>query len=128
MGTTIYLITPPFTQLNTPYPATAYLKGFLNTRSISSFQSDLGIEVINALFSKKGLRRLFDEINKTNQISLSDNAQRIIALQDHYIRTIDPVIEFLQGNNSSTGHLIAGRNFMAGGSGGCTRDLGHSSS
>jgi hypothetical protein len=27
----LLLITPPFTQLNTPYPATAYLKGFLNT-------------------------------------------------------------------------------------------------
>jgi hypothetical protein len=25
----VLLVTPPFTQLNTPYPATAYLKGFL---------------------------------------------------------------------------------------------------
>lgn len=50
----ILLVTPPFTQLNTPYPATAYLKGFLNTKKISSFQSDLGIEVILEIFSKKG--------------------------------------------------------------------------
>ena len=28
---TVLLITPPFTQLNTPYPATACLKGYLNT-------------------------------------------------------------------------------------------------
>ncbi len=27
MPTKTLLITPPFTQLNTPYPATAYLKG-----------------------------------------------------------------------------------------------------
>ena len=31
LNATIFLFTPPFTQLNTPYPATAYLKGFLNT-------------------------------------------------------------------------------------------------
>ena len=48
----LLLITPPFTQLNTPYPATAYLKGFLNTKFISSFQMDLGIEVILELLSE----------------------------------------------------------------------------
>ena len=56
----VFFITPPFTQLNTPYPATAYLKGFLNTKKISSFQMDLGIEVITALFSKESLTELFD--------------------------------------------------------------------
>ena len=55
----VLLITPPFTQLNTPYPATAYLKGFLNTRSILSQQCDLGIETILALFSSQGLKELF---------------------------------------------------------------------
>ena len=50
MSSPVFLITPPFTQLNTPYPATAYLKGFLNTKGIASVQSDLGIEVTLALF------------------------------------------------------------------------------
>jgi hypothetical protein len=58
----VYLVTPPFTQLNTPYPATAYLKGFLNTKGISSFQSDLGIEVTVALFSKQGLEQVFSSL------------------------------------------------------------------
>jgi hypothetical protein len=49
----LLLITPPFTQLNTPYPATAYIKGFLNTKNISAYQIDLGIDVILELFSKK---------------------------------------------------------------------------
>ena len=62
MSATVYFITPPFTQLNTPYPGTAYLKGFLNTKGISSFQSDLGIEVMLSIFSKKGLLHLFDSI------------------------------------------------------------------
>jgi hypothetical protein len=51
---TAYLITPPFTQLNTPYSATAYLKGFLNTKGISAFQSDLGIEVTTQIFLNLG--------------------------------------------------------------------------
>ena len=55
----VFLITPPFTQLNTPYPATAYIKGFLNTKNIESAQADLGIDVILELFSKKGLIDLF---------------------------------------------------------------------
>jgi len=49
----VFFITPPFTQLNTPYPATAYLKGFLNTKGIAAYQADLGLEVILQLFSKK---------------------------------------------------------------------------
>ncbi len=56
----VFLLTPPFTQLNTPYPATAYLKGFFNTKGISSYQMDLGIEVILALFNKKSLENIFD--------------------------------------------------------------------
>ena len=57
-STDVFLVTPPFTQLNTPYPATAYLKGFLNTKNVTSFQTDLGIEVTIALFSQKGLQQL----------------------------------------------------------------------
>ena len=58
MQKTVFAITPPFTQLNTPYPATAYIKGFLNTKNISCFQADLGIEVILELFSKNGLEAI----------------------------------------------------------------------
>lgn len=107
----VYLITPPFTQLNTPYPATAYLKGFFNTKNIPSRQSDLGIEVILALFSKSGLTRLFEHIGKPGP-DASENAQRIIALRNHYIRTIDAVILFLQGKNPTLSHLICQENFL----------------
>ena len=47
------LLTPPFTQLNTPYPATAYIKGYLNSLSVPAAQADLGIEVIVKIFQKK---------------------------------------------------------------------------
>ena len=98
MKTQVFLITPPFTQLNTPYPATAYIKGFLNTKNISATQADLGIEVILKLFSKTGLENLFSNpIPKTQ--NLTPNCQRILALKGEYIKTIDSVISFLQGKN-----------------------------
>jgi hypothetical protein len=108
---TVFAITPPFTQLNTPYPATAYIKGFLNTKQISCFHADLGIEVILALFSKQGLTDLFDYINQ-NVTNLSENTQRIVALQDDYIHTIDAVILFLQGHNPTLSHVICQDNFL----------------
>ncbi len=111
MSTTIFLITPPFTQLNTPYPATAYLKGFLNTRNISSYQADLGIETTMALFCKMGLEQLFREAEASTK-PFSANAKRILALQEDYTRTIDDVILFLQGKKATLAHLISKRDFL----------------
>nr|WP_294933835.1 radical SAM protein [uncultured Flavobacterium sp.] len=107
----ILLITPPFTQLNTPYPATAYLKGFLNTKNIGSFQMDLGIEVILELFSKKGLQDIF-AYAESNAANFSENSQRIFSLQNDYIKTIDSVIAFLQGNNPTLARQICLDGFL----------------
>ncbi|MGK2862418.1 MAG: radical SAM protein, partial [Chitinophagaceae bacterium] len=125
MNTSVFLFTPPFTQLNTPYPATAYLKGFLNTKNISSFQADLGIEITLSVFSKPGLQNLFEYIETSVPLSanadkresiypnaLSENANRIIALKEDYIQIIDDVILFLQGKNPTLAHLICKRNFL----------------
>ena len=115
MSSSIYLITPPFTQLNTPYPATAYLKGFLNTKRIPSFQSDLGIEVTLKIFSVSGLENIFKVCPSDNSekwTTLSENAKRIIRLQSAYINTIDGVISFLQGKQNSLAHQISTRNFL----------------
>ncbi len=111
MNTTVFAITPPFTQLNTPYPATAYIKGFLNTKNISCFQADLGIEVILTLFSKQGLTEMFAAIAPPSGAG-GLNSQRIIALQEDYINTIDAVILFLQGKNPTLSHIICQDNFL----------------
>lgn len=106
----LLLITPPFTQLNTPYPATAYIKGFLNTKNISSYQMDLGIDVILELFSKGGLQRVFNkEIDLENA---SENSQRIYALREEYLKTIDQVILFLQGKTPTLARQICSMNFL----------------
>ncbi len=99
----VLIITPPFTQLNTPYPASAYIKGVLNTKNISAFQMDLGIEVILSLFSKKGLADLKPEKAISHY---SENAQRIAALWDDYIQTIDAVMTFLQGKSATLARQI----------------------
>ena len=112
MRTDIFLVTPPFTQLNTPYPATAYIKGFLNTKNITSTQADLGIEVILELFSKKGLQNLFAVQSSKPQPLLSPNIQRIIALKDEYLKTIDSVIAFLQGKNPTLALQICQEDFL----------------
>lgn len=104
------LITPPFTQLNTPYPATAYLKGFLNTKGIPAYQADLGIEVILKVFSKIGFEKLFANIPMDS--SPSENAERIIRLQKHYLQTIDPVISFLQDKNPTLAHIICEGDYL----------------
>ncbi len=104
-------ITPPFTQLNTPYPATAYLKGFLNTKGYPSHQVDLGIEVILELFSSKGLQSLFASLERNDE-ERSDNAERIIALQADYIATIATVILFLQNKNPTLAHQICSGSYL----------------
>lgn len=115
MKTKLFVVTPPFTQLNTPYPATAYIKGFLNTKNIESVQADLGIDVILELFSKKGLIDLFQVSGFRFQVSgseTSDNSKRIFALQDEYIKTIDAVIQFLQGKNPTLALQICQEDFL----------------
>ncbi|MGE5428707.1 MAG: B12-binding domain-containing radical SAM protein [Methylococcaceae bacterium] len=111
MSQKVLLITPPFTQLNTPYPATAYLKGFLNTQSVSCHQCDLGIEVILELFCASGLKDLFEKIENLNG-QWSENSERILLLKSEYIRTIDAVIAFLHGKNDILAHVICDGNYL----------------
>ena len=111
LPTDILLITPAFTQLNTPYPATAYLKGFFNTKGISCRQADLGIEVTLRMFCRRGLEDMFAQAAaKADQFS--DNSRRIFALQENYIHTIDDAVAFLQGKKPTLAQLIAKRGFL----------------
>ena len=107
----LLLITPPFTQLNTPYPATAYLKGFLNTKGISSFQMDLGIEVILELFTQETFKELFD-IAFENDTIISENCQRIYTLKEDYLQPLNEVILFLQNKKQTLARQICTNNFL----------------
>jgi hypothetical protein len=107
----VLFITPPLTQLNTPYPATAYLKGYLNTLGVVSNQVDLGIEMILELFSKKGLQRVFEIVSEELD-QLSENSARIYRLRKKYLQTIDPVIAFLQDKNPTLAYHISEGDYL----------------
>ncbi|MGL5636286.1 MAG: radical SAM protein, partial [Bacteroidales bacterium] len=107
----IWLVTPPFTQLNTPYPATAYIKGFFNEHQIPSFQSDLSLETMLRIFSRDGLTRLFDEVIRLD-LTLSDFAASVLDYRDVYEDTIDRVIAFLQGRNRTLAYAICENDYL----------------
>ena len=53
----ILSVIPPMTQLNTPYPATAYLTGFLRQHGHHAVQEDLALALILALAVARGSGR-----------------------------------------------------------------------
>ncbi len=108
---TILLITPPLTQLNTPYPATAYIKGFLKGQGYTVTQADFGIELVLRMFSKAGLSRIFAAIEE-GDFELSDNSLRILRLKREYLHTIEPVIRFLQNKDLTLAQQISYSRFL----------------
>jgi len=95
----ILLVTPPLTQLNTPYPATCHLVGFLRSQGHDAQQMDLSIELINALFTRQKLEEIFELVSLQSKLSKSNR----ILLQNagFYAKTIEPVMRFLGGKDSS---------------------------
>jgi hypothetical protein len=103
------------TQLNTPYPATAYLTGFLRMKGYNCAQSDPAIELVLRLFSRGGLKRILAEITarkKTKQSSVDPFTGYFIEAFDGYSAAIDPTIRFLQGKDPSMALRIASREFL----------------
>ena len=49
---------PPMTQLNTPYPSSAYLTGFLRERGFAAAQEDLALQLVLRLLCSEGLAHL----------------------------------------------------------------------
>lgn len=108
MSQKVLLVTPPLTQLNTPYPATAYLKYFLSSRNYEVYQVDLGIELILRIFSKEGLTELFAQVEEP----ATENCDRIFSMQYSYISTVDVVIRYLQNKDLTLSHRICTRKFL----------------
>jgi len=115
------LVTPPMTQLNTPYPATAYLTGFLRMHA-----ADLGLEVRQAdvslalflrLFSAPLLARMADELRRRagrvgKRSAMPPSIAHYLTHAERYIDTVEPTIRFLQRRNPSLALRIVGRAFL----------------
>ena len=55
MSIKVLSLIPPMTQLNTPYPSTAYLTGFLRSRGVDAVQEDLALALVLSFFTPEGL-------------------------------------------------------------------------
>jgi hypothetical protein len=103
---------PPMTQLNTPYPSTAYLTGFLRSREIQANQADLALALVLKLFSAEGLVLVRQQIDEIAEKKRTLNTQAFMAQFERYLATITPTIAFLQGRDSTLAHRICSRSFL----------------
>lgn len=108
MQPTILFITPPFTQLNTAYPASAYLKGFLDSYEVSFSHCDLSIELFASIFSSNFLRSIFKEAKDLG----NNNYPKVSEMKELYISRVDVVIGFLQKQDIKTANKILEANFL----------------
>jgi len=106
----LLLITPPMTQLNTPYPATAYLTGCLRKHApdVQVTQADFSIELFLRLFSRAGLAAVRERLPRRGSARVAHF--RVHA--DAYAALVEPVIRFLQGRDPTLAMRIVGRTLL----------------
>ncbi len=101
----ILLIQPPFTQLNTPYPAIHYLESFLKKEdfenNLNIQKEDLSIEFFNYLFSPSVLREIFNTIDinsvEKKDLSLLLDIEKTISTTQKFLSSLknsDSTIDF----------------------------------
>jgi radical SAM superfamily enzyme YgiQ (UPF0313 family) len=106
----ILLLTPPLVQLNTPYPATPVLTGFLRSLGENAVQADLSLELVLRLFSRDGLSLVAAECRK--ETHPPPFVRFFIDHLDAYLNTVETAIAFLQGRDDAAGWLIARRDYL----------------
>ena len=104
----ILFITPPFTQLNTAYPASAYLKGFMESQDVAFSHCDLSIELFTAIFTGDFLRAIFKEAEVLGNFYYPD----VSSMKAKYISRVDVVIPFLQKQDIETAKTILTPNYL----------------
>jgi radical SAM superfamily enzyme YgiQ (UPF0313 family) len=101
------------TQLNTPYPATAYLTGCLRARGIDAVQADPALELVLRLFSGEGVRAIAGELARAPAARRRrPSAAWLLANAERAAAVADPVLRFLQGKDPSLALRIAGREWL----------------
>ena len=103
---------PPMTQLNTPYPSTAYLTGFLRSRGIDAVQDDLALALVLSFFNPSGLLEVKNQALEIPDAYRSSSLNFFLDYFDDYHLTISSVITFLQGKDSTLSHRINSRDFL----------------
>ncbi|MBH9578743.1 B12-binding domain-containing radical SAM protein [Inhella proteolytica] len=101
---------PPMTQLNTPYPATAYLTGFLRRQGVDARQADLALALVLHLLRPQGLQRLRRAAQAVAQPSPS--LQFHLQEAERIAQVTPRVLAFLQGRDATLAHRINSRAYL----------------
>ncbi len=104
------LITPPFVQLNTPYPATSQLKAYLKEQGHDVFQADIGIELAERIFCREFVKDTMKRAEERER--LNAKSRKVFAQSSAYVSTIDAVWRFLRGKDDTLANRIATRDFL----------------
>ncbi len=105
-------VIPPMTQLNTPYPSTAYLTGFLRSRGVAATQVDLALGLVLALLTPHYLLQVKQLAQAMPEAARSASVNAFLDHFPRYQQTVLPTIAFLQGRDATLCHRIAGRGFL----------------
>ncbi len=111
-STRVLSVIPPMTQLNTPYPSTAYLTGFLRGQGVAAHQVDLALSLVLTLFTPEGLIAVHERVLATPERQRSAALQSFAEQFEVYRATIARVIAFLQGRDPTLAHRIVQRNLL----------------
>ncbi len=111
-GLRVLAVIPPMTQLNTPYPSTAYLTGFLRGRGVDARQCDLALGLVLTLLSRTGLQAVRDELLAAEPARRTPRVQAFLERFEAYAGSIDRVVAFLQGRDPTLAHRIAMGGFL----------------
>ena len=108
----ILSLIPPMTQLNTPYPSTAYLTGFLRSRGFEAVQEDLALALVLSFFTPQGLMEIKDQALTLSEENRSASVNFFLDYFSDYQSTITLAIAFLQGRDSTLAHRINSRTLL----------------
>ena len=102
----------PMTQLNTPYPATACLTGFLRSRDVEAAQEDLALQLVLALFSRPGLERIRAAAEAVPAKRRTETVRSFLRQHARHAETVAAAVAFLQGRDPTLAHRICTRRFL----------------
>ena len=116
----VLLVTPPMVQPNTPYPATAYLTGFLRLHAerlgLEVEQADASLELFLRLFSRDGVDRVLTQLTRRAEApdaaAMPASVAQLLAHGPRYLNTVEPVIGHLQGRDPSLALRIVEREWL----------------
>jgi len=108
MQSKLLLFIPPFTQLNTAYPSTSYLKGFLEDHGVQVDHCDLSIELFTSIFTSDFLQTIFAEAELLGNKSFP----KVKKMKSLYCSRVDEVVGFLQKNDLETAKKLIEPNYF----------------